>query len=189
MDDIAVVLRSQENQLVCWRQESSKSIESLSTQIKDLNVCQETKLQVTNDSIQDTSNRVEVLKSTIESQTRQISALREDTQDSNKALTASVRETSEVTQQRLDMVSTKSDQILEAIVETRQDITRSIQNLQQTSLVPYEGQKRQIIRFDERDEILVLIFQLYAVPSSSIPTELLTALKASLPSPNRWATC
>ena len=192
---MSVMLRRQENQLLCWRKESSTGIESLSTQINALSVGQEasaaekhsiipSKLQGTSDVIEESSNRVEALQDSIEFQTREISTLKENTRDNHQTLTASLQETSKLTRQGLDTVSTKSDQILDAIVETRQDITRSIQNLQQTSLVPYGGKRRQVIRFDERDEVLILMFQLYElsnVIARIIIAEVLTPFKSHCP--------
>jgi chromosome segregation ATPase len=139
---------------LAWRQEISTGIDNLGSQIHELSISQDnllnkqnlvaTQIQSTDNDIRHVSDEITTLGINFESQTTQILALRRDITNRHKDLTAEVQTGSLLTRQGLDALSRKSDLILHTISKTHMD----------------GGSGKQLIRLNDQDEVLLLLFQL-----------------------------
>lgn len=155
LDGASTAARAHGESLVTLHQDTSAGINDLGARIDSLSMSQEALLgrqhstvlaqfEATHKNLQQASTQVEMLYDSVDSQVQQLTMLDRNLRNSHGVITARVQENGQHTQEGLDVLSTKSDQILHAISEARMD----------------QQSRKQLIQLNGQDEVLLLLFQL-----------------------------
>jgi uncharacterized protein YoxC len=142
-----------------WQQDTSTKLDNLDSQIQNLGTSQEAVLgqqhsvvlaqfQATRNDIQQGNGHIAALGSSMEAQTQQLAGLSQDVRDYHGTIGTRVQEAS----QGMELLSRKSDLILHAISKPHRNNNR----------------ERQMMKRDDQDEVLVLLFRLLRAVAKSM---------------------